>query len=80
MSNLDKSLDEIISAKPKTKVRRRRASSGVSKVANRTKKVVAATKKQPVSAAKIQAIQSKLNPLDEASRLADKVIISNLVG
>jgi hypothetical protein len=81
MSNLDKSLDEIISANPRTRIRRRRVGSGVAKTtpAGRTKKVAAA-KKQQVTAAKIQAIQSKLNPLDEASRLADKIIISNLVG
>lgn len=85
MSNLDKSLDEIIAANPHSRIRRgRRVGSGVAKVRARARKVsnpvTVAKKLKAVSAAKIEAIQPKLNPLDEATRLADKIIISNLVG
>lgn len=77
-ANLDKSLDEIIATKPRgpRNARSRRTSGGrgsVSKTGTSTvKKAVA--KKAPVAPA-----ASKINIIDEASKLADRIIISNLV-
>lgn len=75
--NLDKSLDEIISAKPRgpRNARSRKPSRG-----GAVAKTGASTAAKKVVAKKEQrAAPSKINVIDEASKLADRIIISNLV-
>lgn len=83
-TNLDKSLDEIISSKPKTRsnTRKRTSTRGVSKASATT----AVTKKKATSKSSAASAtptapraKSGASILDEASKLSDRIIISNLV-
>ncbi|VVT45567.1 uncharacterized protein SAPINGB_P000794 [Magnusiomyces paraingens] len=82
-SNLDKSLDEIISSKPKSRGTKRRSSGrGVSKPSSSSSASTASKKKsnqQKASALPASTPKGpKTNILDEASKLSDRIIISNL--
>lgn len=86
-ANLDKSLDEIISAKPRAprgngrsrKPAGPRGSGGVGKSDNASSVKKAVAKKSAPAAASNNAAASRINVIDEASKLADRIIISNLV-
>lgn len=81
-SNLDQSLDDIISSKPRAG-RRRIPGSTVRKPSSRkaaTKKITKTNKPKSAAAGSRSATASSaLNPLTEAQNLADRIIISNLV-
>lgn len=74
-TNLDKSLDEIIATKPRAprgpRARKPTARGGISKSGSSSvaKKV----------AKKVASVPSRIDIIDEASKLADRIIISNLV-
>jgi hypothetical protein len=76
-ANLDKSLDEIISSKPRAPRGRSRRSVAVRKGVSKSAAPSAAKKAVAKKAA--PAAAPKLNLLDEASKMADRIIISNLV-
>lgn len=83
MSNLDQSLDEIISAAPKRINSRKRqgrgsagGNGGVQKATPAAPKAAAPKKKQQQQQQK--RVAAIVNPIDEAKKLASKVIISNL--
>jgi hypothetical protein len=84
-TNLDKSLDDIISSKKKTT---RRSAGGVRKASSArpraAAKVVLAKKERARAAAtRAAAVSSVVAAVDtyaESTKLADRVIISNLVG
>lgn len=75
-ANLDKSLDEIISSKPRTPRGRSRRTASARKGVSKSAAPSAAKK---AVAKKAAPATPKLNILDEASKLADRIIISNLV-
>ncbi|KAA8896529.1 hypothetical protein TRICI_006872 [Trichomonascus ciferrii] len=82
-TNLDKSLDDIISSKPRAG-RRRIPGSTIRKPSSRraaTKKITKTNKPKSAAAGSRSATgtSSALNPLTEAQNLADRIIISNLV-
>ncbi|CAN6668180.1 RNA annealing protein Yra1p [Trichomonascus vanleenenianus] len=76
-SNLDKSLDDIIAAKPKAG-RRRVSARGITKASTARKS--ARKPAAPAKSSKQSAVATKqtLDTLTEAQRLADRIIISNL--
>lgn len=83
-ANLDKSLDEIISAKPRAGRRGSRNGGAAAKkpAGTRVGKASAAAPAKKAAAKKAAAASapaSKVNPIEEASKLADRIIISNLV-
>jgi hypothetical protein len=77
-ANLDKSLDDIIASKPKSQ---RRRSGGVRK-SGRARVIASAAASHKVSA-KAQrvaaAVAATSHPLDDPTKLATRIIISNLV-
>lgn len=84
MSNLDQSLDEIISAAPKRINSRKRqgrgstgGNGGVQKATPAAPKAAAPKKKQQQQQQQ-KRVAAFVNPIDEAKKLASKVIISNL--
>ncbi|KAG5369931.1 mRNA export protein [Yarrowia sp. C11] len=85
MSNLDQSLDEIISAAPKRNNRKggRRGASGAAGNGGVQKATPAApkagaTKNKQQKQQQQKRVAAIVNPIDEAKKLASKVIISNL--
>jgi THO complex subunit 4 len=83
MSNLDQSLDEIISAAPKRSNRKNRRGASAAGNGGVQKATPAAPKAgTPKNKQQKQQQQKKVaaivNPIDEAKKLASKVIISNL--
>ncbi|KAF5098640.1 hypothetical protein D0Z00_001983 [Geotrichum galactomycetum] len=77
-ANLDKSLDEIISSKPRTP-RGRGGRKSVSVRKGVSKSAAPSAAKKAVAKKAAPAAAPKLNVLDEASKLADRIIISNLI-
>ena len=78
-SKLDKSLDDIISSKPRAT--RRKVPGGVRKGPIRKRPTEPRKPARATTAktqAKVEAVSS-LNPLREAQNMADRIIISNLV-
>lgn len=84
-ANLDKSLDEIIATKPRAgRGARTRKPAGAKTGAGAVTKSGASTVAKKAGAKKAHAAAAaaapaKINVIDEASKLADRIIISNLV-
>ena len=79
-ANLDKSLDEIISSKPRApRAPRGRSRRTVAVRKGVSKSAAPSAAKKAVAKKAAPAAAPKLNVLDEASKLADRIIISNLV-